>query len=95
MTQNPYQSPQCGRTPKGAWRRFWRPLCIATAIAAVASQLSLTAFERWLGDAEHSALAKLAIGLLALATLVFVTLVGVTGIGWILSARPDKPLGNA
>jgi hypothetical protein len=90
MSQNPYQSPPSTAVSKGAWRAFWRRLCIGSAIFALAAAVTLASLESWLGESDRSPLAAIGIGFLALLSLIGWTSAGFSAIGWTLCRRPSS-----
>jgi hypothetical protein len=88
MSPNPYQSPNAAPASTGAWRAFWRRLCITSALFALATAVILAWIESRLGDSNPSPLVVIGIAFLALLTLIGWTLAGISAIGWTICRRP-------
>lgn len=81
MAESPYQSPQLVKTPMGAWRAFWRRLCLRfTALADVDGML-LVALALWLPRVP-----AILFAVVNYSTPVLLAVAFVTTVGWMMRA---------
>jgi len=85
MAENPYQSPQLVRTPKGVWRAFWRRVCFWLVVLATVDAMLLVAIAVFVPASVPAVL----FAVVNFSTPALWAVVFVTAACWMLSAQPE------